>query len=111
MATPRRRKTVAVSSAKCLQPVRVVAGDAQRQAVHVDLGVTQEVPQPELVVAGPHRGIRVHGHLEGPDRERRAVRPEARGGVRETGLQAAGRKTKRGVAHGAEGYRPMAPIA
>ena len=72
----------------------------------MDLGVAQEVAQPHVVVAGPHRGIRVHGDLEGPDGERGTVRAEARGGVREPGLEAARRKTKRGMAHGAEGYRP-----
>jgi hypothetical protein len=77
----------------------------------VDLGVAQEIPQPGVVVAGPHRGVRVRGHLEGMHRDRGAVRPEAPGGVRVPGLEAAGRKTKRGVAHGAEGYRSTGPCA
>ena len=102
IGTPRRRYTVAVWSAKSLEPVRVVAGDAQREAVDEHLGVAEQVAQAGLVVAVAERRVGVDGDLERPRRQPAALRTEARGAVREPGLEAARRQAERGVAHGAK---------
>ena len=70
----------------------------------MDLGVAEEVAQREVVVACPNARIDIDGGLERTDGKRGAVGPKACGGVREPGLEAAGRKAKRGVAHDREGY-------
>jgi len=70
----------------------------------VDLRILEEVPETGLVVAGAEGGIGIHRHLEGPHGKRGTLRAQARGGIREPGLEAARRLAKGGVAHDGEVY-------